>query len=263
MQIKFYGQAIFFYFNSIIFYLREMSYITIPTSFNIDLSLEIAPFHYRFFAFIIDKFIMAAYLYLILKIWFKLNLEEVNGEMLIAMFFFLPVFLYSLFFETYNNGSTPGKAIMGLKVMSMDGRQASFSQYLIRWLMEYVDFSPLTFFLGGFVCAATTKYTQRLGDLAAGTIVVKKKINFEIDDTIFVAFENSNYKPTFPQVMRITDHDINAIDTILKSKYVNQQNLHHTANVVKNHLKIDTEMDDYIFLQTLLMDYNFLSIQEN
>lgn len=240
-----------------------MSYITIPTSFNIDLSLEIAPFHHRIFAFIIDKIILFAYVFFVFKIWSKLGWEDSYGSLFIIILLILPVFFYSLFFETYNNGSTPGKAIMGLKVMSMDGKQASFSQYLLRWMMEYVDFSPLTFFMGGFVSAATTKYSQRLGDIAAGTIVVKKKINFQLDDTIFIGFQNENYKPMFPQVMRITDHDINAIDTILKNKFLNNQNLNHTAELVKNHLKIETDLDDQTFLQTLLMDYNFLSNKEN
>lgn len=69
-------------------------------------------------------------------------------------------------------GRTLGKAIMGLKVVSLDGERYDLAAALIRNVLRIVDGLPL-FYLVGFVSVAVTREKQRLGDLAAGTVVVR------------------------------------------------------------------------------------------
>jgi len=80
--------------------------------------------------------------------------------------------LYFIYFEG-KNGDTPMKAFLGVEVMRKDGRPISYKQSLVRNLLRLVDVS--TFYLTGtgFILASSTG--QRLGDLAAGTIVVAQE----------------------------------------------------------------------------------------
>ncbi len=78
---------------------------------------------------------------------------------------------YSIAFEWYWNGQTVGKRVMGLRVMDVNGLQLQPSQIIIRNLLRTVDSLPLFYLLGG-VTSLISRHGQRLGDLAASTIVV-------------------------------------------------------------------------------------------
>lgn len=104
---------------------------------------------------------------------------------------FLISWFYGIFFETYFNGRTPGKAIFKLRVISVDGRPVAGLQSALRNLLKYADmfvFLSLQIFnqanppvywiptmLVGFVTMTMTTRFQRIGDLAAGTMVISEK----------------------------------------------------------------------------------------
>ncbi len=100
---------------------------------------------------------------------------------------FLLSWFYGLFFEVWWNGQTPGKRVMNLRVVSVDGRPINAAQATIRNFIRVADFFPYVssevFFEGSgmyivptllvsLVCMLMTRRFQRLGDLAAGTMVV-------------------------------------------------------------------------------------------
>ena len=92
--------------------------------------------------------------------------------MVILLTWFAMEWFYGGFFETFWNGQTPGKRAFGLRVVSLDGRPITAMQAILRNLLRAVDQQPvLTFQVGLFTSACNRKY-QRLGDLAAGTIVI-------------------------------------------------------------------------------------------
>ena len=72
-----------------------------------------------------------------------------------------------------------------------------------------------------------------------------------------------NYIPVFPQIMKLSDKDINAIKSILDTaRKRGDFNLAALASEkVKNHLKIETSLSPFDFLDTLLKDYNYLSVK--
>ena len=105
---------------------------------------------------------------------------------------------------------------------------------------------------------------QRLGDLAAGTVVVNTKTNLTIDDTIFKEINTNDYKVTFPTVMRLSDRDINTIKGVVTQagKNGNYEMCNRVAMKVKDVLKIQTDLYPDQFLEKLLEDYNYLATRE-
>jgi uncharacterized RDD family membrane protein YckC len=112
--------------------------------------------------------------------------------------YFLLSWFYGVFFETYYNGRTPGKWLLGIRVIGSDGHPISGKQALLRNLVRVADmapiatlpsfdsentllsFFPLTTGLVGVITMLCTRRLQRLGDLAAGTMVVIDERNWSI-----------------------------------------------------------------------------------
>jgi len=88
------------------------------------------------------------------------------------IFYFVLSIGYPIFAEWRWRGQTLGKRLLRLRVMDVQGLRLQFSQIMIRNLFRFIDSFPLLYTLGGVVCFLT-KRAQRLGDLAANTIVVR------------------------------------------------------------------------------------------
>ena len=133
------------------------------------LPMEPAGLISRGYAAIIDGFVRA-FIYLVLIFTFTLAGFE-SGLFLLSIMFFLIEWFYPVFFECNSKHATPGKRMMSLQVINEDGTQINFSNSVIRNLLRGIDFLPLMY-LTGALTTLTNKKFQRLGDLAAGTIVV-------------------------------------------------------------------------------------------
>jgi uncharacterized RDD family membrane protein YckC len=142
----------------------------VQTPEGADLSLPLAGPLPRAVAWIIDALIRGVG-YIVLAI--VLSLVNLGG--LGMGIFFICAFVlewwYPVLFEAYRQGQTPGKKSMGLAVVHGDGTPASFNACLLRNLLRVADFFPL-FYLTGFVTMLVAPRFQRLGDLAADTLVV-------------------------------------------------------------------------------------------
>ena len=260
-----------------------MSIITITTAFNIDLEFEIAPFHKRLFAYCIDLVILIVYLLgmqSLLDSGLSLDREENLGLYLIIIS--LPMLLYSLLFELWLNGQTIGKKLMTIRVISLNGEEPTFGQYMLRWITKFFEW-PLFFgyllynrpfifciFSTGFmgiavvISISASKRSQRLGDFAAGTVVVDTKTSLSVADTVFMDVRNQNYKVLFPEVMRLSDSDINTIKTVItQSRKRNNDDMSYRVEAkVKQVLDIKSSMLPNDFLEKLLEDYNYLATKE-
>ena len=191
--------------------------------------------------------------------------------------------LYSLFMELSMNGQTIGKKLMSIRVISLSGGEPTAGQYILRWITKffewpflfgYIYFSNemllvyviITGLLGiGVLIAITlTPKSQRLGDIAAGTVVIDTKSDMSVDDTVFIPIDNQNYKPHFPEVMRLSDNDINTIKTVLtQAKKRNSIELVTRVEFkIKAVLNIASDLPTLIFLEKLLEDYNYLATKE-
>jgi uncharacterized RDD family membrane protein YckC len=90
---------------------------------------------------------------------------------LLAFFFFWG---YYIFFEILWNGQTPGKRWVKLRVIRLDGTPVSAVEVIVRNLVRLIDFLPFAYAFGVTTMFVTEK-SRRLGDLAAGTVVVHER----------------------------------------------------------------------------------------
>jgi uncharacterized RDD family membrane protein YckC len=141
---------------------------SIETPEGVNLELSTAGLVVRFLAWTIDLLIRVM-AYLILAVAFGSLGDFGTGLFLVALF--LIEWLYPVLFEVYKQGQTPGKKAMKIKVLQDDGVPVSWATSLIRNLLRTVDFLPL-FYCFGIVSMLLTRDFKRLGDLAAGTVVV-------------------------------------------------------------------------------------------
>jgi len=123
------------------------------------------------------------------------------------------------------------------------------------------------FILGGIIVViiiAVTAKNQRIGDLAASTAIVSTKINSSIHDTVFMEITQKDYAVKFPQVLKLSDRDINTIKSVLDQTYKSNkyETAHRIAARIKNVLQIETDLEVDIFLERLIADYNYLATKE-
>lgn len=102
------------------------------------------------------------------------------GAYLILVYFAV-FWCYYIFFELYFDGQTPGKRKFGIRVVTLQGGRVGFAASLARNIIRLVDFLPV-FFLVGIVSLLFTERHQRLGDLAAGTIVIRDAEDLTMTD---------------------------------------------------------------------------------
>jgi uncharacterized RDD family membrane protein YckC len=261
-----------------------MATVQINTAFNVGLDFEIAAFHKRLLAYIIDFVILVIYLYSMKFLLYEgLNLSLENSAGFDILIISIPMLFYSLLTEVLMNGQTLGKKIMQIRVISLEGGEPTFGQFVLRWITKFYEwpflfgyiyassvtvmvYSMGTGFLGIAVVITilSTKKNQRLGDLAAGTVVVDAKTSMSINDTIFVHVNTDNYKVTYLEVMRLSDNDINTIKTVLTQarKNHNHDICMRVEYKIKEVLKIESKLSSIDFLEKLLEDYNFLATKE-
>lgn len=124
----------------------------------------------RCFAFAIDLVIRAVFMFVLSLVSLPFGISGVGGGFLLIGLFALE-WLYPVAFEVFWRGQTPGKRILGIAVINDDLTPVTLGTSMVRNLLRTVDFLPL-FYLAGLVTMLSNRRFQRLGDLAAGTLVI-------------------------------------------------------------------------------------------
>ncbi len=162
--------------------------LNIDTPENVTFDYDIAGIGSRFAAALIDTLIIAALQVVVNLLMLALlansagidgSLESIGslGGWVIALFglvSFLFLWGYYIFFELLWSGQTPGKKAIHLRVIRTDGTPITLSESVVRNLVRLVDFLP-AFYGIGTIAIFVNRQTRRLGDLAAGTLVVREK----------------------------------------------------------------------------------------
>jgi uncharacterized RDD family membrane protein YckC len=102
---------------------------------------------------------------------FAAVIPDLSGGMLVVGYFVISIG-FGMFCEWLARGQTPGKRLLGLRVMDAQGLRLHFSQVVIRNLLRFVDMLPGLYLVGGVAMLCNARW-QRLGDLAANTVVVR------------------------------------------------------------------------------------------
>lgn len=260
-----------------------MNTVTIETPFNIDLEFRVATPGRRMLAWLIDVVLICIYYYVMLRfIYPLLGMGQAVSTAASLFLIILPVLSYQLVFELFFNGQTVGKMLVGIKVMDKEGKQPTWGQYITRWFLclgnlfiytvPYVLFGNIgvlvamtMLYMPDFFCMLVAKKNQRIGDLAAGTVVIDKNYVADIQQTIYLQVEHDEYKPMFPQVMKLSDKDINGLKNLLNNRNPSKSTLRYTAEVIarlKQFLQIETDLHPQDLVEQLLRDYNYYTNQQ-
>ncbi|MBI5894955.1 MAG: RDD family protein [Desulfobacterales bacterium] len=146
---------------------------TIRTPEGVRFSLPLAGPVSRCLAWLLDALCLVAFAKAVQVVVALTGFISQDLSQAITMVLYFLFYLgYAMALEWYWNGQTVGKRLFGLRVMDVRGLRLRPSQIAIRNLLRAVDSLPVFYLLGGVVCL-TSRYAQRLGDIAANTIVVK------------------------------------------------------------------------------------------
>jgi len=144
---------------------------TVETPEGVELELPVAGPVVRLLAWLIDAVVQ---LLTIALLWAILRQNADLDTGLLGLFdigVFAVLWFYGVVFEVYNHGRTPGKASLGIKVVREDGTPVGFSASILRNFLLFADWLPACY-LTGFVSMTVDSSSRRLGDLAAGTLVI-------------------------------------------------------------------------------------------
>jgi uncharacterized RDD family membrane protein YckC len=147
------------------------------TTEKVPFSYRVAGLGSRFLAWLVDLFVIVGLDFIGVIVGSVLVIGRPGlGSALFIVWNFVVMWGYFLFFEWLWHGQTPGKALLGIRVIQWHGTAMNFYQATVRNLLRIVDSLPVPLPLGpgllGFVVAACNRENRRLGDLAADTLVV-------------------------------------------------------------------------------------------
>ena len=195
-----------------VFRLIRMQNIEVQTSQNVKIKYRVAGVGDRILATLIDGLIIWSYVILL----FYLLIEfEVNDEAFyISLILFLPAFFYHFIMELIMNGQSPGKQVLKIRVVSLDGSRPSVSSYLIRWMLRIIDILP-SYGIIAILTVSFSEKAQRLGDMAAGTTVIKLNESKSLPSNPLSTVFSENHEVKYPDATLLTDQEIDIIDKTL------------------------------------------------
>ena len=239
----------------------ENKIIIIPTTQNIELEYPLANVGDRIAATVIDWVLLGGYALLVFKyaglVAVLRGVFQMSED--VAMLVLLsPMMAYSLVCESLFQGQTLGKRLRQIRVIGLDGKTPSFFSLLLRWLMRPLELYSASGVIA-LIAVSSTKRNQRIGDLLAGTSVIKLKLATSFAETMFVD-TNEEYKVQFPQIRNLSDKDVAILKEILDIglRNNNPDLLRRLATRIKEVAGVESRLPSDLFLETILADYNHI-----
>ena len=232
--------------------------VQINTSQNVQLDYEPASIGERSLANVID--------YLIYLAWVILTaflLKSMNGGGDSSQFFFyliiiLPILMYPLLSEYFLNGQTIGKRALSIKVVMLDGSKPTLGAYILRWILIIVDLGIFSQLIAVLTIAINGK-GQRVGDIAAGTTVIRTEKRVSLGQVMYQQLPE-DYRLKYPEASNLTDRDVETIRQVLRRG--NDNLTFSTAERVRTVMNLNEVGDADLFLRTVINDYAYLALKE-
>ncbi len=241
--------------------------MTVLTPEAVEIELEPADLGSRFIAILIDTIIQIV---LILPVIVLMSLMEffstgkgvqpfaswITG-LLFILLFILGFSGYHIFFELLWNGKTPGKRITSIKVIRDGGFPVEVTSSFIRNLIRIVDFIPFYYF-AGIISIVLCKNKKRLGDIVAGTMVIKEYA--DIPPPALTGHEECSNGINLSYLEKITEHEYILIrELILRHEELDMTARKSISSKIAGPLMKKLEMDrshiegrEYEFLEELV-----------
>jgi uncharacterized RDD family membrane protein YckC len=247
--------------------------LAVETPEHVELNFVLASVGNRFLACAIDHIIQLLLIICILGVagTFEASLPQIGLNWAFALLIlmgFVIVFGYFVLFETWLSGQTPGKRWLKLRVVREDGRPITFYEALIRNLVRLVDTMPFPSYFVGIASIFFSEQYRRLGDYAAGTVVVKER---STEAPTFRELFESDMAPknrATPSISistyalrSITKMEMKAVDAFLNRRLkLDPQRRHYLAYQIAAplmiKLQIAANIHPEVFLEELSREYN-------
>lgn len=241
-----------------------MSEIQINTTQNVNIKFTQAAIGERVVAHIVDWIVKLAFIIPMVLFLDSLFQDSewfytLDGWSKVAIYLMalFPAIIYTLVLESLWEGQTIGKKIMKIKVVKIDGYQAAFVDYLIRWFFRIVDLNMLSGFVA-LISIIMSDKGQRLGDMTSGTAVISQKNKVRISHTIMEEI-GEDYKPQFPSVIKLSDNDMRIVKEtfIIAKKGKDFDTLNKLRTKVEQVMETKSEEATIPFIDLVIKDYNF------
>lgn len=211
---------------------RLEDYLSIDTPENVAFGYEVAGIGSRFLAAAIDTILIIVlqaivnFTLVLLSISF---LDDIFGDNLSVWLFaifglisFAFFWGYYILFEMIWNGQSPGKRWMGLRVLRTDGTPITLIESIVRNLVRLVDFLPF-FYGAGVITMFINEQSRRLGDLAAGTLVVHDQATVTLESLSATSASLGPVSRTSTATIdlpieRLSSHDIEMVEDFLRRR---------------------------------------------
>jgi uncharacterized RDD family membrane protein YckC len=212
------------------------------------------------FAFLVYALIMSAILGVSL-----ISTELGTQEVMYLLVLRIPWFFYSPVIEYLTRGQSLGKYALGIRVVSLNGENAGMREYFTRWIFRVIDI----WFGFGFLAilfSSTSERGQRMGDVMANTVVIRKKSsqNYTLRNVLAIKSQD-NYQTTYDHVIHFTDEDMMLIKSTIQRveqhpSPATQQFAIELAHQTARSIGLsETPAKKLEFLRTVLMDYVVLT----
>ncbi len=243
-----------------------MESVTIQTTQNVRIDYELAKAGSRVGAFFIDAVVFTI-IYWIISLVLISVMDSPDDFTILSLGTIFGFLGYYFLLELFNRGQTLGKRVLGLRVIRLDGRDPTPADFLTRSVFLLHDVL-LSSGIPAMLLVGSGRYSQRLGDMVAGTVVIQTAISsaFTLEEIMGIT-SREDHEPEFPGVQQFTNNDMMVVKHALQRsrKYGNAAHklaLRKLAVRIADELELDKKEVKYTpekFLEKVLLDFIVLT----
>jgi uncharacterized RDD family membrane protein YckC len=232
--------------------------VDITTTQNVTIQYDLATLFDRVIAFVLDSMIKWAAIGIVQFLFHQAGITWRYAFVTTAV---LVEYFYTPLFEIYLNGQTPGKKVLRIKVIKLDGTSPKAIDFFTRWTFHLFETGMTLGTLSSLMVWFSNR-GQRIGDIVANTVVVKQNLDNRFKLSKLMKLDTlKEYEPVYPEVVQFNESEMLLIKESLVrfQKYPNdghREAIKALSEKAQSFLQVIPQSKSHIkFLNTLLKDY--------